>query len=114
MQAPAQRRDATNIPRRIDVSSATPLTVTFLVSRTAEVIAKYKVTGRFPLMWPVPNRDRMVDITVDVVNDGVDAQEVIVNDLHNVTENVLLASAFEVQRLMEQRSTISPLQERKR
>ena len=114
MQAPAQRRDTVNIPRRIDVSSDAPLTVTFLISRTAEVIAKYKVGSRFPLFWPVPARDRMVDITVDVVNDGSQESEVIVNDLHNVTETVLIASAYEVQRLLEQRSTVSPLAERKR
>jgi hypothetical protein len=114
LTAPGARREVTSVPRRIDVSSFAPLHIQFVVHHDGEIIAGYTTQGGFPLFWPVPMRLRMVDIDVLVTNVGEDANGVEVNDLHNVTEQVLLAQASEVEKFLEERSTLSPLHERLR
>jgi len=112
--APGARREVTSVPRRIDVSSFAPLHVQFIVHHDGEVIAGYTTEGGFPLFWPVPTRLRMVDIDVEVTNVGGGPGSVEVNDLHGVTEQVIVAQAYEVEKMLEHRSTISPLKERNR
>lgn len=111
--APTVRREVISVPRRIDVSVDGQCVVDFRNTRSGEVIARYHMRQAFPLLWPVPIPNRTQDIDVVIVPHA-GAFSAFVNDLHNVQETVLVASAAEVEKLLSEKSYVSPLQERKR